>query len=72
MELKQPTSYDQQIAKLRAKNIVIDDISSCKTFLSSVNYYRFSAYYLPFKIDDDHCTPGLSFCIGSCSILPKT
>lgn len=48
MELKKPTTYEEQIELLKQKNIVISDEETAKTFLSTVNYYRFSGYYLPF------------------------
>lgn len=49
MDLKKPTTYKQQIEILKQKGIIIDDEDKCMTFLSEVNYYRFSAYFLPFK-----------------------
>lgn len=51
MFIKKPKTYDQQIAILKNKNIVIIDETSAKTFLNHVNYYRFSGYFLPFQIN---------------------
>lgn len=34
---------------LEKKGIVIEDTEKCLHFLSHVNYYRLSAYYLPFR-----------------------
>lgn len=48
MILKQPTTFAQQVQLLQDKNIMIDDLSACQKFLEKVNYYRFSAYFLPF------------------------
>lgn len=49
MELKHPTTYDEQIQLLKHKNIAISNYEECKKFLENVNYYRFSAYFLPFN-----------------------
>ena len=48
MELKRPTTFDEQIILLKQKGIVITNSISCKNFLSKTNYYRLSGYYLPF------------------------
>ena len=48
-ELKPPTTYEQQIALLRSRNVIISDDKRCKNILSAVNYYRLTAYLLPFK-----------------------
>ena len=48
MELKKPTTYDEQIELLKQKNIIIRDSAACSNFLSRTNYYHLSGYYLPF------------------------
>lgn len=48
MELKPFFSYDQQIDELRRKGIIIDS-DECLRFLHDVNYYRLSAFFLPYK-----------------------
>lgn len=48
MELKKPTTYDQQLELLKNKGIVIENEESCKRFLSRVNYYHFPGYVLPY------------------------
>ena len=48
MQLKPFFSYEQQLKALQEKGIIIDDPIALE-FLKSVNYYRFSAYFLPFK-----------------------
>ena len=53
MKLKDPTTYDEQVDLLRQKNIKISDEYSCVSFLSKVNYYRLSGYFLPFKNKDE-------------------
>ena len=49
MELKKETTFEEQLNLLADKGIIIDYPESCIEFLSHVNYYRFSAYYLPFR-----------------------
>lgn len=48
-QLKKPTTYQEQLDILQKRNIVIDDPVRCVEVLESVNYYRFTAYFLPFK-----------------------
>ena len=56
MELKSPTTFDEQINLLKQKGITITNIDSCKNFLSKTNYYRLSGYYLPFIFKrDEQC-----------------
>ena len=49
MEVKQPTTYEWQINKLKTRGCIIDDEERCKEILSQVNYYRLNAYFLPFR-----------------------
>ena len=51
-QLKKPTTYQEQLDILRNRNIIIDDPVRCTMVLESVNYYRFTAYFLPFKQKD--------------------
>lgn len=48
MELKKPTTYEEQVALLEGKGIIIEDEDECRAFLSRVNYYYFSGFVLPF------------------------
>ena len=48
MELKKPTTYHKQVDLLKDKGIIINNPEECELFLQQVNYYRFSAYFLPF------------------------
>lgn len=47
-EIKPATTFDEQILRLQNKKIIIDDPDACRSFLSQVNYYRLSGYYLPY------------------------
>lgn len=58
---KPPTTYDQQIEKLRSRGCQITDASLCTRVLSRINYYRLSAYFLPFKKTDGNYNPGTDF-----------
>jgi len=62
MELKKPTTFAQQARLLRDKQITIDEEEACIAFLSQVNYYRLSGYYLPFiRKDEEKCFTEISF-----------
>lgn len=53
--LKPPTTFEEQIEKLHQRNLIIEDKDFALDTLSKVNYYRFSAYLLPFKQLSDGC-----------------
>ena len=60
MELKPPTTVDEQIKLLLSRGCIIDDVEEAKSLLNSVNYYKLTAYILPFKTKDGLYTPGLT------------
>ncbi len=49
MTLKPAKTFKQQIEQIRGHGFIVDDESQLEKFLNSANYYRFSAYFLPFK-----------------------
>jgi len=59
--LKQPTTYSQQIAKLREHGCIVVDEAFCEEVLSRVSYYRLSAYFLTFRMNDKTYLPGTDF-----------
>lgn len=59
--IKQPTTYQEQVTKLEERGCIIDDKEECMQRLSELNYYRFSAYFLPFRINKDEYKHGTSF-----------
>jgi abortive infection bacteriophage resistance protein len=61
VKIKQPVTYDEQIAILESRGCIIQDEHQCKTVLSRINYYRFSAYFLPFKQDNEKYAEGTTF-----------
>ena len=59
--VKPPTLYKDQVEKLRSRGCVIDDESEAIQTLSRVNYYRLTAYFLPFKKSDNSYIQGTNF-----------
>ncbi|MGI6742910.1 MAG: Abi family protein [Eubacteriales bacterium] len=49
IEVKPFKTIKEQVEKLREDGFVIEDEKYCEKVLSSVNYYRLSGYFLPFK-----------------------
>lgn len=49
-DIKDPKSYKEQIKILKSRNIIIDDDDFATKILKKINYYRFSAYMLTYKI----------------------
>lgn len=50
--LKPALSFQDQLEKLQAKGLIINNWPSALQSLSNTNYYRLSAYCLPFKRSD--------------------
>jgi abortive infection bacteriophage resistance protein len=59
--IKPPTKYEHQVEKLRSKGCIIHDENHVIDILSKVNYYRLSAYFLPFKQHDETYIAGTDF-----------
>lgn len=47
--LKPPTTFKEQVQILSERGLIIEDEDFAINILSSINYYRFTAYLLPFK-----------------------
>lgn len=60
---KEPTSYEKQIDLIREKGFLISqqEESECIKFLQRVNYYRLSAYFLPFRRKNGEYIKNISF-----------
>ncbi|MCK4993982.1 MAG: Abi family protein [Candidatus Omnitrophica bacterium] len=58
---KPPLSCDKQIELLTSRGLVVSDCEKAEQFLSQVNYYRLSAYCLPFEIKRHQFHPGVIF-----------
>jgi abortive infection bacteriophage resistance protein len=52
MDTKEPKTFDEQVTLIEEKGFFVSDREECKQFLMKVNYYRLSAYYLPFRKTD--------------------
>lgn len=61
IQMKEPTTYTEQLAKLKERGCVIENESACCEVLEAVNYYRLSAYVLPFKGVDQRYKDGTTF-----------
>lgn len=54
-QLKPPTTFEEQIGILKERGLFIENESIALDVLSKVNYYRFTAYLLPFKDRYNNC-----------------
>lgn len=61
MDVKQPTTYSDQIDKLRSHGCIIDNEQKCILFLESVGYYRLSGYALSLKDNFGDFISGTTF-----------
>ncbi len=61
MEIKKATTYKEQVELLKNRGCEIADEEFAKEKLSEINYYRLSAYLLPFKGTDENFISGTSF-----------
>lgn len=60
-QLKPPTTYEEQIEILKLRNVQIEDEARCKEILKAINYYRITAYLLPYKCSDEKYVEGTKF-----------
>ncbi len=61
MELKPATTYEQQLALMEKRGLIISDRDFALTVLQNVNYYVLSGYLHGFKQADDSYESGLTF-----------
>mgnify|MGYP000931452954 CR=1 FL=1 len=60
--LKTATTFQEQVGILKARGLTIEDESCAQNILGRVNYYRLTAYILPFKDQvNNNYRPGTSF-----------
>lgn len=59
--LKKPATFEEQVAKLKKHGCYIQNEERCKNILSRVNYYRLSAYFLPYKDCDGNYKSNTDF-----------
>ena len=58
---KAPFTCEQHLALLQYRGLTIDNIEEAIRFLQQVNYYRFTAYCVPFQKPHDVFLPGNTF-----------
>lgn len=63
MDLKTPTTFQEQIVKLKQHGMTVDDEAEAERILSEINYYRFTGYALQYRKEADKSdyVDGLSF-----------
>ena len=59
--IKSPKTFDEQMKIIKEKGFIIDDEESCIEFLKQANYYRLSAYFLPFRKTDGTYYENINF-----------
>lgn len=52
--LKKPLTVEEQIKRLKAHNMVIQDETMAAEILGRVNYYRFTGYALQFRVSENN------------------
>jgi len=52
MVIKQPQTHEKHIELLKLRGCIVEDEAFCLDVLPKINYYRFSAYFLPFRNAD--------------------
>jgi abortive infection bacteriophage resistance protein len=58
--VKQPTTFEQQLSLLKQRGCIVENDDAALKVLSDINYYRLSAYFLPFMKGDEY-VEGTSF-----------
>lgn len=61
--MKEPKTYEEQVKLIKEKGFTIpsDKEKECIEFLKTANYYRLSAYFLPFRKKDGTFFDGIAF-----------
>ena len=52
MQVKNPTTYEEQLLKLKERGGIIEDEGFAMKVLKNINYYRLSAYFIHFRKDE--------------------
>lgn len=59
--IKPATTFDEQINKIKSRGCIIGDEVWAKEILKQINYYRLTAYFLPYKEPDETYAKGTTF-----------
>ena len=54
---KTPLSFADQIALLKKRGLIINNEPKALSYLQEINYYRLSAYFLPYQSAKDVLNP---------------
>ncbi len=60
-ELKPATTFDEQLNKIKERGCIVGDEQWAKRVLKQINYYRLTAYFLPYKEPDETYAEGTTF-----------
>ena len=67
---KPPTTYSEQVSILQQRGMIVDDVNEAEFYLRHLNYYRLSAYWLPFETDSgSHALRGNQV-VARCATYP--
>lgn len=69
VEVKQPTTYDEQVKKIIEHGCIVGDEGYAKLVLQRINYYRFSAYFLSFQKNNGNLRKDTTFNNVYCTYL---
>jgi abortive infection bacteriophage resistance protein len=58
---KPPLSIPQQIERITSRGLIIVEHAKAAEFLENVNYYRLSAFFIPFQTEKDRFVSGATF-----------
>lgn len=58
---KLPATIDEQIAKLKQRGCIIEDIDYARETLKHINYFRLANYFEPFQVSKKRYQEGTSF-----------
>ncbi len=61
MQVKKPTTYNEQVEILKSKGLIIKDESFALQTLRELNYYTFTGYLREFELDARHYEEGTTF-----------
>ncbi len=61
MDVKKPTTYEEQVRILKSKGLIVTDEKFALQVLKELNYYTFTGYLREFKIDEQHYEKGTTF-----------
>ena len=61
MDVKEPKSFEEQLNKIIQRGCIVADENHALRVIQHVNYYRLTAYFLPFKKADGNYHNGTTF-----------